>query len=183
MGRVVAVGYLELDQKIGLSTDKIILQVGMGVRHDSHVGARRLLDARVGPLVKRGFVKGQEMLNYRQVSIISLEEMQEVLSKLSRVDEYHFGHLGENILVSGVDRLSKIACGSVMLFKRDGKYRNPSLFVTGENEPCVWPGRNVNEENPSFFVKCAMGLRGVTAMVLTSGKVEPGDEVEVVPWK
>lgn len=184
IGKVIGVGFTPFGGTKSVAQKKIACYLNIGIKEDSHGGPTRLLDARVDVLSKRKFAK-QEMLNYRQLSIVSVEESLQILSNLGK-DLPHilkFGWNGENILIEGISNLSEVGAGHIVLFKDGNSYRNCSLFVTGKNNPCEWPGHNFIPEAPHTYQKAAMNIRGITAMVFTPGKITPGDQVEIVSWK
>ncbi len=162
---------------------KIRLLKGHGVRGDGHAGTR-LADVRERELLSFGFPKGIEIANYRECSAVSAEELAEIAEAMG-VPSVPFGCLGENLVVSGIPRFSRLPPGTLLLFRKPGgPPRTAAIAVWRENHPCLAPGEAVRARHPhvpgtvaSLFPKAAAGRRGVVGSVYCSGYVHAGDEV------
>ncbi len=145
-----------------------------GVEGDLHAGLSRASDSRT-PWYKRGL----PIHNTRQVSLIAAEEMAELAAALG-LPEVLPAWLGANIMVQGIADFSHLPPASRIFFPD-----RTVLFVTEQNFPCVQPGRVLQEQfadEPGLaqrFVKAALHLRGIVALVEHPGTVSAGDAVRV----
>lgn len=179
------------DDNLSLLTrtaQKIQLIQGHGVKGDLHSGSR-LLDVREHELLSLGFMKGMEIAPFRQVSIVSTEELKLIQEELGLPDPIPYGYLGENIVLSGVPDLSWLPPGTLLSFQKpNGTPRTAVVGIWRQNEPCVQPGEAIQTlYGPTgtiarHFSKAAMGRRGVVGPVYVSGVVHEGDiAIVVVP--
>lgn len=76
-----------------------------GVRGDNHSGIR-LADVREKELLSFGFSEGVEIANYREFSAVSVEELAEVANSMDLPKPIPYGCLGENIVLSGIPKLT-----------------------------------------------------------------------------
>ena len=145
-----------------------------GVRGDRHCGQTKLAGGRESYVPK-----GTEILNLRQVSIVSKEELEEIAQRMG-IPEVSGADLGANIVLSGISELTKLPTGTIIKFSEQ-----TLLFVTGENLPCVFPGKNIQARYPDIpklankFPKTAMGRRGLVAVVLRPGNIRKNDFVKI----
>lgn len=160
--------------------EKIKFIKGHGIKGDNHAGSR-LLDVRDSAALRFGLPKGMEVANTREWSAISQEEMKEV-EKLMGVEGIHGGLIGENLLISGMPKFTKLPIGTQFFFESpQGEKRSTILFSCGENKPCSTAGKSVQDqwsspENLStLFVKHANYRRGLVGFVFSSGFVKKGD--------
>lgn len=165
-------------------TRKIQLLRGHGVRGDAHAGVR-LADVRERELLSFGLPKGIEIANMRELSAVSAEELGEIAAGMA-IPSIAPGCLGENIVVSGIPRLTRLPTGTMLFFqKNDQAKRTAVLAVWGENSPCTIPGEAIQACYPGIpdlaakFPKAAKGRRGVVGFVYCSGTVHEGDTVVV----
>lgn len=145
-----------------------------GIKHDRHFGKTRNADVRTVNLLPRGI----ETANLRMVTIVSLEEMAQISEKIGI--EVLPEDMEANIVLSGVENLTKLPAGTFVRFPR-----STILFVTSENMPCVVVSqhmikRGVDKLKALQFTKNAVGKRGLTALVYSSGVIKLGDEVEIL---
>ena len=143
-----------------------------GFEGESHSGLVRSSCVRVRNLYK----EGTEIRNVRQISILSVEDMQQIADNMGLPD-LQPEWVGANLLVSGIPRFSKIPPTTRLLFERGA-----SLVVDLENSPCKYPGDIIERFHPGFgskFAKAAPGLRGVTAWVERPGEIRAGDSIQV----
>jgi hypothetical protein len=144
-----------------------------GLTGDKHSGMTRGADSRT-PYYKRG----TPIRNYRQVSIVSQEDLTETAAALG-VTELCPEWLGANLLLSGIPRLSLLPPGTRLVFSGGAVLR-----VEEENHPCLGPGKVVaaqygDQKLASRFVKKAMHRRGVVATVELPGTITSVDTVIV----
>jgi MOSC domain-containing protein YiiM len=107
--------------------------------------------------------RGAEIRNARQLSIVSVEELREL-----NVD---WRRLGANLVLEGVERLSKLPPSTRLVFPSGA-----TLAVDAENLPCRKAGREVGVAD---FAKAALGRRGLVGWVERAGVVQVGDAVAV----
>ncbi len=154
-----------------VSRVRVILE---GFEGDRHAGFTRGADNRT-PFYPRGTVIG----NSRQVSIVSVEELAEMAAALG-VPRIEAAWLGANLVIEGVQRLSKLAVMSRCFFPEQA-----TLQITAENHPCIFPGKAIQRRYPeisgiaSSFPKHALGLRGLVAWVERPGTIGAGDTVRI----
>jgi MOSC domain-containing protein len=170
---------------VSMNMKKIGLVRGHGVKGDSHAGVR-LADVRERPLLSFGLPKGIEIANHREFSAVSLEELAEIGALMGLPSPVPHGCLGENLVLSGIPRLTELPSGTLLFFrKNEAQIRTAVLAVWGENTPCQLPGEAIQERFPgipglaALFPKSAIGKRGVVGSVYCSGTVHVGDEVVV----
>lgn len=170
---------------VSASMRKISAVRGHGIKGDRHAGAR-LADVREKALLSFGLSKGMEIANHREFSAISVEELAEIGALLQLPDPVPYGYLGENLVISGIPKLTELPPGSLFFFRKNEKrMRTAVLAVWAENMPCHLPGDALQEYFPdipklgSRFSKAAVGKRGVVGSVYCSGHIHAGDEVIV----
>ncbi len=139
---------------------------------DSHSGfTRRSCDR-----VRRQYKEGTEIRNTRQISLISIEEL-EIIARNMGLPKLQPEWLGANLLISGIPDFTLLPPSSRLMFP-DGT----SLVVDMENEPCKYPGDVIEEHHTGYgglFAKNAINLRGVTAWVEREGTINEGDKVSL----
>ncbi|MGW9123542.1 MOSC domain-containing protein [Paenibacillus chitinolyticus] len=145
-----------------------------GLVGDRHFGVISKADVRQ-PMYPRG----TEIMNRRQISIVSEEECEEVAAALG-IERVAPEWLGANMALKGLERLTALPRGTRILFPSGA-----GLVCEGENEPCVHPGKVIAEQtgNPKLagkFVKAAWNRRGIVASVERPGIVSAGDEVRIL---
>lgn len=141
---------------------------------DKHAG----LTMRAGSSQKL-YPKGAEVRNVRQVSLVSVEELDEISQRLG-IPHIRPEWVGANLLISGVPDLTQLRPGSRFYFA-DGA----GLVVEGENLPCTTAGGSLQAHYPDIeglankFPKQAIGKRGIVAWVERAGRIRPGEAVVV----
>ena len=150
-----------------------------GFMGDSHAGRTRFADARE---YKKIFPRDCEILNLRQWSGVSLEQLRVLTGKLTGQRGTLLAEwLGANLLFEGIQDFSALPAGTQLVFDPWAV-----LVVTAENGPCVNPGKLIQQHLPDFpgiaanFVKEAMGLRGVVGLVKRPGVIRMGSDVTVL---
>ncbi|MDD9267935.1 MOSC domain-containing protein [Paenibacillus sp. GCM10023248] len=152
--------------------DGVELQFG-GIEGDRHFGLFAKANVRQ-PMYKRG----TEIMNRRQLSIVSVEELQGIAQRLG-VETIRPEWLGANLLISGAPELTKLPMGIRMMLPSGG-----GLVCEGENEPCTGPGKMIADHYgdrslTQRFVKAAWKSRGIVAYVERPGELKKGDLVEI----
>ena len=146
-----------------------------GIEQDRHCGRTKPAGVR-----EKYVKKGTEILNLRQISLVSKEELQEIAQEMG-VEKVTGADLGANVVVRGIDNFTALPPGTIL---RIGS--QCLLFITGENLPCVHPGKNIQARYPDMprlaaaFPKAALGRRGLVAIVLHPGTIFPGNPIEIV---
>lgn len=123
-GRVKAVLIATEPNEISREVDKIQISPSWGVRHDVHGGSERLLDVRERPLTAHGLIKGMQIANHRQVSVTGVAETEAIRTALGLPGPIPPGLLGENLVVDGIDPLTTLPPGTLLLFQ-EARRRRP----------------------------------------------------------
>lgn len=156
--------------KLTLSWDGII-----GDKHTSRTSIARTQDAS-----DNGVLKGSEVLNLRQITILSKEELKET-ANLMGIPEISSDDVRANIIIEGLPNLSKLSVGTRMIFPEFAV-----IYITGENTPCIISGRRVQERFTHInglaiqYPKAALNKRGLLAMVIRPGFVRVGDKIKII---
>jgi MOSC domain-containing protein YiiM len=141
---------------------------------DKHFGLTMKSNSQQKP-----YPKGTEVRNVRQVSIVSVEELQTVAANLS-VPRVEPAWVGANLLLSGIPDLTRLPSGSRLHFEG-----GVGIVIEGENLPCTTAGGCVQQQFPdrpgitSAFPKRALGKRGLVAWVERPGVIRTGESVLV----
>ena len=162
------------DPASGLVTDRVnSVKVNYaGFEGDSHSGLTMASCVRV----LRQYKAGTEIRNVRQISIVSVEDMDVIAEKMG-VEKLEPQWLGANILLSGIPDFTLVPPSSRLIFSGGA-----SLVVDMENEPCKYPGDVIDHHHPGFgklFAKNALNLRGITAWVEREGMISEGDTISL----
>ncbi|WP_425041012.1 MOSC domain-containing protein [Primorskyibacter sp. S187A] len=143
-----------------------------GIAGECHGGLTRPSCSRV----TAQHVKGTEIRNVRQVSILSEEELSLVAAEMS-LEHIDPAWLGASLVVRGIPDFTHVPPSS-RLQAPDGA----CLIVDMENRPCIYPGRVIDEDAPGHgpaFKAAAKGRRGVTASVERPGRLRIGDQLRL----
>lgn len=146
-----------------------------GIRGDRHFGITSKADSRQ-PM----FPRGTEILNRRQITIVSEEELQQIAVELE-IDQIRPEWLGANLLVKGFPDLTKLTLGSRILFPSGA-----GLICMGENKPCTLPGEEIQQHYEDHhklatrFVKAGYKRRGIVCAVERPGIIHDTDEVQIL---
>ena len=148
------------------SVSSIELIAGIGVAGDAHAGAR---------VRHRSRVKADPTQpNLRQVHLIHAELFDYVATKGFQVSG---GDLGENVTTSGIDLLG-LPVGATMRIGAEAL-----LTLTGLRNPCQQINNFQDGLTQAVLKRDEDGelvrLAGVMAVVIRSGTVSVGDEIEV----
>jgi MOSC domain-containing protein YiiM len=123
-------------------------------------------DYHSGPMRTRS--NGEVVPNTRHVSLVAKEVFDDLNRELGT--NIPHGGFGENVLVQGMGDLSDVVGGAVLSFSS-----GVELEVTEQNDPC----KNLMVYH-NQIPKKSYGRRGVLAIVKTTGRIKPGDMVQVV---
>ena len=152
------------------------LELGFeGIEGDRHAGLYASANVR-----QKHHPKGTQIRNFRQLSILGVEELDQVRRSLE-LPELRAEWLGGNLLLQGVAALTRLPASSRLLFPSGA-----CVAIDDENEPCINPGKVLARQYPdrpnlaSRFVKEAMGLRGLVGWVERPGAVLVGDAIRIV---
>ncbi|MBN2550788.1 MAG: MOSC domain-containing protein [Anaerolineales bacterium] len=165
--------YLGLDPDSFITTRQSQVKVTFaGFEGDRHSGITRRSDGRTPQ-----YPRGTEIRSDRQVSILSMEELDEIAAALD-VPQILPEWLGANLLLSGISRLTLLP-PSTRLFFSGGV----TLVVSQLNLPCLGPGGLIEEKYQrqglaALFVKQAARLRGLVAVVEMPGTLCEGETVQ-----
>lgn len=152
------------------SVESLVLDFG-GIPGDRHYGMTRLSGGR-----EKHFPRGTQINNRRQLSLVSVEELQPLAERLGVVYDPLAGQMGANILLSGMDKMTKLPPGAVLMFEE-----GVALHCEGENHPCRFPGDFIENQNQHLsgirkaFIREATGCRGLVASVERPGKIQVGE--------
>lgn len=168
-GRVTAVLIGEDPQSLASARKEQIETTFAGVVGDKHSGWTIASGGRTS-----FYPRGTEIRNYRQVSIISEEEMAQVASSL-RIAEVLPEWLGANLLVTGIGQLSQLPPFTRLFFEGGAV-----LVVQRDNEPCIGPGKIIagvynRPDLEKLFVSSALEKRGLVAVVEHPGFIRTGE--------
>lgn len=145
-----------------------------GIAGDVHFGFTRLSGGREPWHPRR-----TEIRNDRQVTLVCAAELAKIAANLN-VEQVLPEWVGANLVVEGVDRLTKLPRGTRLLFASGA-----ALYLNGENKPCRSAGAEVaahfsHRTSLAYeFVKAARSLRGQIATVERAGDVCTGDIIKV----
>lgn len=149
-----------------------------GIVGDRHEGLVRPSNAR-----EPWYPRGTPMRNERQISILSAEELAEVAATL-RLECILGEWVGANLILSGIQHLTKLPPRSLMMFPSGATIR-----IDGDNDPCRKTGKTIAAQHEGRadlefgFVKAAMGKRGLVGWVEREGVIRVGDAVKVRTWR
>ena len=145
-----------------------------GIPGDLHFGVRMRSGGR-----QAHYPRGTEIANYRQLSLVSQEELAEVAARLG-LPVIKPEWLGANLLVSGIPEFTLLPAMTRLFFPGD-----LALALAGENQPCIHPGNLIQEAFPdrpglaARFVQEAIRRRGVVGWVERPGSVRVGDKIRL----
>ncbi len=147
-----------------------VLQVDLrGIPGDRHYGFTRPAGAR-----ERWYASGMEMRSGRQISIVSVEELEQIARRLD-IERVEPGWIGANVVVAGVPDFTLLPWGA-RLVCGDGAV----LVNEGDNAPCRFAGAEIARHFPDrpnldrLFPKAAIDRRGIVASVERAGAIAPG---------
>ncbi len=149
------------------------LELGFdGILGDRHAGMTRRSGGR-----EPWYPRGTEMCNERQVSILSVEELETIAGRMT-LEEVRSEWIGGNITLSGISSVTRLPPRTRLVFEGGVVIR-----VDGDNLPCRFAGAAVAGNYPDregldlLFAERARGLRGLVGYVERPGVIRPGEEV------
>jgi MOSC domain-containing protein YiiM len=163
---------LSPDRETGLEkalSDELTLTLD-GIVGDCHSGRSRKSDSRT----LKQYPRGTEILNSRQVSIVSVEDMAEVAVRLG-IPNVKPEWVGANLLLSGIPDFTLLPPSTRMMFSSGAV-----LIIDIENAPCKYPAEIIERHHPGHgtsFPKVAVHKRGVVARVEKAGLIRKGDTI------
>lgn len=168
-GEVIWLGHVPGDNKTIRSgpADQIDLDFD-GQAGARHAGVNRASCVRVRNL----YTEGTEIRNVRQLTILSVEELDAIAAELN-LETLDPGLLGATLILRGIPDFTHVPPSA--------RLQGPSgltLTVDTENRPCLYPAREIEAEQPGHgkaFKVAATDRRGVTAWVERSGSLTLGD--------
>lgn len=143
-----------------------------GFEGDRHAGLTMRSGSR-----QPAYPRGTEIRNTRQISLVSVEELDEAARALG-VPELRPEWLGANVLLREIPQLTRLPPGTRLYF-----LHGVTLVIEGENHPCAKAGKSVQAAYPALhglaraFPKAAAHRRGLVAWVERPGAIMPGDSV------
>jgi hypothetical protein len=143
-----------------------------GIPGDRHGGFTRLSGGR-----EPWYPRGTEMVNERQISVLSVEELAEIAKRIE-LDELKPEWIGANIVIEGLPSLSLIPPRTRLAFEGGAVIR-----VDGDNAPCRVAGKAIAENVPGregldlLFPQKARRLRGLVGFVEKPGVIKDGEVV------
>lgn len=143
-----------------------------GIPGDRHGGFTRLSGGR-----EPWYPRGTEMVNERQISILSVEELAEIAKRME-LDALKPEWIGANIVIKGLPSLSLIPPRTRLAFEGGVVIR-----IDGDNAPCRVAGKAIAENVPGrdgldlLFPQKARRLRGLVGFVEKPGAVRTGEAV------
>ncbi|MBD1547514.1 MOSC domain-containing protein [Roseibium aggregatum] len=143
-----------------------------GIPGDRHGGFTRLSGGR-----EPWYPRGTEMVNERQISILSVEELAEIAKRME-LDALKPEWIGANIVIEGLPSLSLIPPRTRLAFEGGAVIR-----IDGDNAPCRVAGKAIAENVPGrdgldlLFAQKARRLRGLVGFVEKPGAVRAGEAV------
>ena len=149
-----------------------------GITGDNHFGLLRKSGAR-----EPWYPRGTEMINERQLSILSSHELDEVAAALD-LPKLAPEWIGGNIVLSGIPNLSHLPPRTLLMFESGATVR-----IDGDNGPCRHAGRAIVRHVPDRpdlefgFVKAAKYKRGLVGWVEREGELRVGEIVRVRIWE
>ncbi|MBM3635753.1 MAG: sulfurase [Alphaproteobacteria bacterium] len=173
IGRVVCC-YLSHDRKPSLekiAKDRLEITLD-GVVGDCHSGRTRVSDSRT----LKQYLRGIDIVNSRQFSIASIEELAEVATRME-IPKVKAEWIGANLLVKDIPHFTLLPPSSRLMFSSGG-----TVIIDLENHPCKYPAEVIERHHPGkglAFPKVAMKKRGVVAYAEKGGAIAIGDTIRV----
>jgi len=143
-----------------------------GIENDCHGGFTRKSDSRM----LKQFQRGTEVKNARQVSILSVEEL-EVIAEAMAIPEVKPDWVGANIVTSGIPDLTMLPPSTRLQFPSGA-----TIAVDIENLPCRYPAAVIEGHYPQAglsFVAAARHRRGVVGWIEAEGAIKAGDVITI----
>ncbi len=173
-GKVEGV-YLGLDKTDLTSTPQNKAEATFeGFGGDRHSGITRPSDGHVSY-----YPRGTLIRNFRQVSIVSVEELAEIATAVG-MKEIKPEWVGANLCLSGIPRLTTLPPVTRLFFPSGAV-----ITVEGENLPCAAMAQSIQRHCPDWkgepdaIIRAALRRRGLVGWVERPGVIHAGDEVQI----
>jgi MOSC domain-containing protein YiiM len=143
-----------------------------GIEDDFHSGLTRASCVRV----TAQHPKGTEIRNTRQLSILSVEEL-DAIAQVIGIEAMDPTTLGASIILKGIPDFTYVPPGSRLQTES-----GTTIVIDVENGPCNSPAREIEKDMPGHgkaFRTAARGKRGVTAWVEREGMIAIGDTLRL----
>lgn len=143
-----------------------------GDSREFHSGVTAKSDVRV----LHQWDRGTEIVNVRQLSILSEEELSSIATEMG-VEKIDPASVGASMVVRGIPNFTHIPPSSRLQVNGKG---GTTFVIDMENRPCMYPGLEIEKDYPGRGNKwkvAAAFKRGVTAWVQSEGPVSVGDTV------
>lgn len=143
-----------------------------GVEGEEHGGETRASCSRVVSQHPRGTT----IRNVRQLSIVSAEEMAEVVANMG-VAQFDPTWVGASMVLEGIPDFTHLPPSS-----RLQSEAGTTLVIDMENRPCHLPAKVIDEDAPGYgkaFKAAARRKRGVTAWVEREGPLRVGEALRL----
>ena len=163
-------------------TDALELTYG-GIKDDFHEGLTRKSGGR-----EPWYARGTEMKNERQVSILSIEELEDIRVAMG-LEKLDPGWIGASLVLEGIPNMSYLPARTLLFF--DG---GVTLRVDGYNAPCRLAGGAIAKAvgiEAEDHTKTDMALsfkeaghmrRGLVAWVEREGVIRAGEGLTARIW-
>lgn len=157
-----------------------------GIDQDFHAGIARKSGGR-----EPWYPRGTEMRNERQISILSVEELDEIRAAMG-IEALDAGWIGANLILEGIPNLSYLPSRTLLFFEG-----GVTLRIDGYNAPCRLAGGKIAEQVGAdavdgdfsktdialHFKDAAYMRRGLVAWVEKTGVIKPGEAVTARIWE
>jgi len=148
-----------------------------GIEGDAHAGRVQKTGARE-PTFRRGTI----VANTRQLSLVSVEELRDIASRLG-IAYIDPAWVAANIAIEGAGPITQLPPGTLLRASSGA-----SIYTAELNSPCRVAARLIAEHvayagDAPAFVRHATGRRGVVGFVYAPGTLNVGDELEVMRAK
>ena len=148
-----------------------------GIEGDAHAGRTQRTGAR-----EPAFRRGTTVANTRQLSLVSVEELSDIASRLG-IAYIDPAWVAANIATEGAGPITQLPPGTLLRLSSGA-----SIYIAELNSPCRVAGRLIAQHvayagDASDFVAQAKGRRGVVGFVYALGTLQVGDELEVLQAK
>ncbi|MFK7902934.1 MAG: molybdenum cofactor sulfurase [Nitratireductor sp.] len=157
-----------------------------GIEGDFHAGITRLSGGR-----EPWYDRGTQMRNERQISILSVEELNEIQNDMG-LEKFDAGWIGANLILEGIPNLSYLPPRTLLFFEG-----GVTLRIDGYNAPCRLAGGAIAEHSgveaidgaydrtdmALSFKNAAHMKRGLVAWVEIGGTIKPNEQVTARIWE
>lgn len=144
-----------------------------GFAGECHGGLTRPSCSRV---LRQYPVRGTEIRNTRQVSILSEEELAGVAADLG-IPRLMPEWLGANMVIRGIPDFTTVPPASRLVFEGGA-----TIAIDIENGPCRFPAEVIEQHHPGHgmaFARVARGRRGVTGLIERPGTIRAGERARL----